>query len=119
MRAVEAVDHARRLVRTVLRARGRLGGARPAEIVAGELVRNACAHAAGPCLVTLRWDGRVLRIEVVDHTPDALPRGTGLGWSIVRELSTRRGVDVWSSHKRVWSEVAVAAHGAKRRLHNA
>jgi hypothetical protein len=110
--AVDAVRHARRLVRTVLRACGGLAGSSRAEIVAGELVRNACAHAVGPYRLTLICDGHVLRIEVVDCSPERAPHDRGLGWAIVSELSARRGIDVRRTEKRVWSEVPVAHHGS-------
>jgi anti-sigma regulatory factor (Ser/Thr protein kinase) len=56
-------------------------------LCASEVVANALEHAGGACEVTVRWDGRRLRVEVADRSRrapvllaagDELPSGRGL-----------------------------------------
>jgi anti-sigma regulatory factor (Ser/Thr protein kinase) len=68
----ECVAEARRHLRAFL------GTVRPpfdertadyAELATSELISNAVQHAPGPCALRLSADGRYLRIEVDDHSP--------------------------------------------------
>lgn len=86
-------------------------------LVADALLTNAFEHAAGPRRLRLSrsQDRRVVRVEVVDASPQLLPvlgrpdrhglRQRGL--LLVNRLSVHWGVLPRHDHKRVWSEVAV------------
>ena len=63
---------ARATLRTVLQVHGMRDLIETAELLAGELVTNACKYAPGPCLLDLVFDGDVVEITVWD-TDSTLP----------------------------------------------
>jgi len=83
-------------------------------LVCTELVSNAYDHARGPrdVRVELEAGGRVVRVEVDDGSPQALPapgrssagpfRGRGL--TLVERIASRWGVLNRGDHKTVWAE---------------
>ncbi|MFI9007822.1 ATP-binding protein [Actinosynnema sp. NPDC053489] len=84
-------------------------------LIADALLTNAFEHAAAPRRLRLsRGDGRVVRVEVHDASPELLPvlgrpggRGTrDRGLLLVNRLASRWGIDPGSGHKAVWGEVA-------------
>ncbi len=87
-----------------------------ARLLVSELVINAVTHAGTECELTLRSDGRSLRVEVSDHSHDLphvrdhLPQAiSGRGLRIVAELADEWGVDQESEGKTVWFELVPAA----------
>lgn len=78
-----------------------------------ELATNAVTHAQSPFRVVLAYDGRCVRIEVIDAGGElprilrASPEATaGRGMALVRDLSSRMGVARGPGRaKRVWSEL--------------
>ena len=93
-------------------------------LVCTELVSNAYDHARGPrdVRVALKAGGRVVRVEVDDSSPQALPapgRSTagsfrGRGLVLVERMASRWGVLSRGDHKTVWAEFSLdgAAHPA-------
>jgi anti-sigma regulatory factor (Ser/Thr protein kinase) len=85
-------------------------------LVCTELVSNAYDHAHGPrdVRVALRSGGRVVRVEVDDRSPQALPapgRSTagpfrGRGMILVEKMASRWGVLNGGDRKTVWAEFA-------------
>lgn len=85
----------------------------PAVLMANELVTNAIVHAASAFRLTLRSDGRVVRIEVQDQSP-AEPTVTpwsqvtthGRGMHLVGAMASAWGTDpVPGDGKVVWCEL--------------
>ena len=83
-------------------------------LIAAELVGNARRHAEGPWRMRLlRVDERqVLRVEVEDRSPSALPvlgrrddPNAGHGLLLVNRLSVHWGFDHHEDRKVVWAEV--------------
>jgi hypothetical protein len=102
-------------VRTTLRGWGWRTALADAEVVATELVTNACEHAGGDVEVRLTLDERDrLRIEVLDHKPDAIPvvrynhREGGYGLHIVEAVAIRWGFEPIGTRKSVWAELDLA-----------
>ncbi|WP_158850207.1 ATP-binding protein [Saccharothrix deserti] len=85
-------------------------------LIADALLTNAFEHALGPRRLRLSYpqDGRVVRVEVADGSPERLPvlgklGGLGVrhrGLLLVNRLSSRWGVDPHAAYKTVWGEVA-------------
>ncbi|MEU0815127.1 ATP-binding protein [Streptomyces mirabilis] len=114
---VEAVPAARD--RVVQRA-GRLGLALDKELandlklLTGELVANSVTHTRAACVVSVRWTGERLRVEVTDVEPTLLrpsqARSTdenGRGLFLVAALATEWGSETCPAGKRTWFELAV------------
>lgn len=83
-----------------------------AALLADELVANGVRHARTPMLVTARFDGRTLRVEVTDACPSPPVRlhvpvdaTSGRGLNLVAALSAGWGVDRHPNGKTVWFEV--------------
>lgn len=86
-------------------------------LVCTELVSNAYDHARGPrdVRVALQAGGRVVRVEVDDGSPQALPtpgqssagsfRGRGL--VLVERMASRWGVLHRGDRKTVWAEFSL------------
>lgn len=83
-------------------------------LIADALLTNAFEHADAPRRLRLsrRDDGRVVRVEVHDASPELLPvlgRPGSLrhrGLRLVNRLASRWGVDPLAGYKSVWGEVA-------------
>lgn len=83
-------------------------------LMVSELVTNACLHTrGGPVELRLSWDGRRLRVEVVDSSP-VLPvlrpyadpgRPGRHGLHVVARLARRWGCAPEGGGKLVWLEV--------------
>ncbi|TQM85173.1 hypothetical protein FHX81_7646 [Saccharothrix saharensis] len=83
-------------------------------LIADALLTNAFEHAIAPRLLRLSHrDGRIVRVEVHDASPELLPvlgkpggRGPrNRGLLLVNRLASRWGVDPGHSYKAVWGEV--------------
>ncbi|MFE2751632.1 ATP-binding protein [Actinosynnema sp. NPDC059335] len=82
-------------------------------LIADALVTNAFEHAGSPRRLRLsrRGDLRVVRVEVLDASPELLPvlgRPGSLrhrGLRLVNRLASRWGVDPRPEYKSVWGEV--------------
>ncbi|MEV8442403.1 ATP-binding protein [Actinosynnema sp. NPDC051121] len=83
-------------------------------LIADALLTNAFEHATAPRRLRLTHaDGRVVRVEVYDASPERLPvlgKPGGLGprhrgLLLVNRLASRWGVDPELSYKAVWGEV--------------
>jgi len=83
------------------------------QLAASELVTNVVLHARTPFSVTLAWDGRTLRCEVVDVTaappvPDPTPtvdQPTGRGLLLVSHIAHRWGYQPHGHGKSIWFEL--------------
>lgn len=81
-------------------------------LLVSELAANAVRHATTPFTVSLGCDGRLVRVEVADGSPD-LPVAqlppveavAGRGLMIVDALAERWGVEPSASGKTVWFEL--------------
>ncbi|MFD8980449.1 ATP-binding protein [Streptomyces sp. NPDC059564] len=88
-------------------------------LIVGELAANAVTHGRVPgrgFQVVLGWDGKVLRIEVVDTRRDRIPSRrdpdgsaeAGRGLVLVGALADRWGVEQGPPpYKAVWAELDV------------
>lgn len=117
--SVEAVPSAR--ARVVNRAR-RLGPPLGDELtddlrlLTGEVVANSITHTQGSCVVSVRWTGERLRVEVTDVEPtlvrpsraDAMDED-GRGLFLVDALATEWGSEPCTAGKTTWFELAVPA----------
>lgn len=81
-------------------------------LLVSELVTNAVHHARSAVELTLRTDGKAVRVEIRDDSPappvhqaftDDRLRGRGI--ALVDALSTRWGVEPVRDGKTVWFEV--------------
>ncbi|MBB4922080.1 anti-sigma regulatory factor (Ser/Thr protein kinase) [Kitasatospora kifunensis] len=86
---------------------------RDVELCAGELLANAVEHTKARCMVTVRWTGLRLRVEVADTSlrlpdpdmaPDVITGGRGL--CLVAGLAHSWGWSPAGAGKVVWFEVA-------------
>jgi anti-sigma regulatory factor (Ser/Thr protein kinase) len=109
-----SVSDARHFVRTTLVDWGWRTALADAEIVATELVTNACEHAAGDVEVRLGLDNEQLRIEVLDNKPDAPPiirydhHHRGYGLHIVEAIAITWGFETVATRKSVWALLDLA-----------
>ncbi|MER7779955.1 ATP-binding protein [Streptomyces sp. NPDC096191] len=86
-----------------------------AELLVSELITNAIRHGAGPPLIRLTWNGRLLRIAVSDYS-DRRPRMRvtqstepgGFGMQLLELLAHRWGVTPRHPGKTVWAELSFA-----------
>jgi anti-sigma regulatory factor (Ser/Thr protein kinase) len=93
-----------------------------AVLVVDELVSNAHQHGQAPraCRLAFSGEGRHLRVEVDDASPDQ-PRirtadeSGGRGLVLVDRLATRWGVTYHAHTKTVWAELALDHAGSSRR----
>jgi anti-sigma regulatory factor (Ser/Thr protein kinase) len=83
-----------------------------AELVVSELVGNAVEHGGGTAELALSLRDDVLRVDVVDHSPD-MPvvlspepvEDRHRGLLIVSALSAKWGTDLIGAGKSVWAEL--------------
>ncbi|MGI5391305.1 SpoIIE family protein phosphatase [Streptomyces sp. CA-251251] len=115
-RLPEAVRHARRFTRRVLRAWGV-----PDEdidgvlLVVSELVTNALVHTDGQVRLDLTLINGRLRVAVADASPRTPAKPTSIGWEatggrgilLVEAMSATWGTLPVSGGKQVWSEIPV------------
>jgi anti-sigma regulatory factor (Ser/Thr protein kinase) len=106
---------ARHFAERQLREWGLMGLADRARLLVSELVINAVTHAGTEARLILRSDGRTLRVEVSDLSPELplvggyLPRmPSGRGLRIVDELADEWGVEQRPEGKTVWFELVPA-----------
>ncbi|MDQ0809285.1 anti-sigma regulatory factor (Ser/Thr protein kinase)/PAS domain-containing protein [Streptomyces sp. B3I7] len=112
-RVPEAVRHARRYTRRVLRTWGLTEEADTALLVVSELVTNALVHTDGPVRLDLTLVNHRLRIAVADSSPRTPIKPTGLGWEatggrgilLVEAMSAAWGSVPASGGKQVWAEL--------------
>jgi anti-sigma regulatory factor (Ser/Thr protein kinase)/PAS domain-containing protein len=112
-RVPEAVRHARRYTRRVLRSWGLAEEADAALLVVSELVTNALVHTDGPVRLDLTLVNHRLRIAVADSSPRTPIKPTGLGWEatggrgilLVEAMSAAWGSVPASGGKQVWAEL--------------
>lgn len=107
-----SVPDARCWVRKELEGLDLLHRRRVVELLTTEMVSNVVMHVGEPFELRMRFDGEMIRVEVADTSPslpyqtDAGPDAvSGRGFSIVRKLSRRCGVDSRTEGKVVWFEV--------------
>ncbi|MDQ0577986.1 ATP-binding protein [Streptomyces rishiriensis] len=85
------------------------------ELLVSELITNAIRHGAGPPLIRLTWNGRLLRIAVSDDS-DRWPRMRatersepgGFGMQLLEQLAQRWGVTPRHPGKTVWADLSSA-----------
>ncbi|RSN18773.1 ATP-binding protein [Streptomyces sp. WAC 01325] len=115
--SVEAVSSAR--IRVVSRAQ-RLGlllddeFANDLRLLTGEVVANAITHTQAACVVSVRWTGERLRVEVTDVEPTLVRPShadmmdeSGRGLFLVDALAVKWGSEPCAAGKRTWFELAV------------
>lgn len=86
-----------------------------AELLVSEMITNAIRHGAGPPLIRITWNGRLLRIAVSDYS-DRWPRMRvtkntepgGFGMQLLERLAHRWGVAPRHPGKTVWAELSLA-----------
>ncbi|WP_406011041.1 ATP-binding protein [Streptomyces sp. NBC_00637] len=94
----------------------RHGMIQTAELLVSELITNAIRHGAGPPLIRLTWNGRLLRIAVSDDS-DLRPRiraakntePGGFGMQLLERLAQCWGVSARHPGKTVWAELSLDA----------
>lgn len=110
----ESAGLARSLVERTLRAWDCVELVEDALIVASELVANVVRHARTEARLNIRRDPSSIRIAVFDTSPrpavvrevrDPMIGDGGRGLVIVRELSSRWGVDHHDGGKTVWADL--------------
>lgn len=117
--SVEAVPAAR--ARVVHRAQ-RLGLALDEELtndlrlLTGEVIANSVTHTQAACVVSVRWTGDRLRVEVTDSDPTLVGPSrakamdeNGRGLFLVAALATAWGSQPCVAGKNTWFELAVPA----------
>ncbi|GAA0465658.1 SpoIIE family protein phosphatase [Streptomyces sp. NPDC046215] len=118
----EALQAARQMIRTAVRAWGARERSDEIELVADELVTNALLHTDGAAVVTIRMlPGRERRVRVeVEDKSSALPRRrepgeagvSGRGLLLVDRLADVWGVEPRGTGKAVWCEFVVPGRHA-------
>jgi anti-sigma regulatory factor (Ser/Thr protein kinase) len=81
-------------------------------LCASEVVTNAVVHAGTLSHITVDCEDDLVRVEVVDGSPQSLPEArdpapsspSGRGMRLVAALADRWGVEVERSQKCVWFE---------------
>ena len=112
-----AAGLARRAVIGFLTDRGLVDVVDDSELLVSELVTNAVQHARAPLGLRLTWTADVVRVEIRDGSPGALPlpRETGeaeldgRGMTVVGRLADRWGWDRDADGKTVWAELLAPA----------
>lgn len=82
-------------------------------LVVSELATNAVLHAKSAFCVRVISDDRLVRVEVVDESPELPTRrrfdpsaASGRGLAIIEKVAARWGVTPEGSGKQVWVELA-------------
>lgn len=117
-RLPDAVMHARRFTARTLRSWGVSEEVDAVQLVVSELVTNAVVHTMGDVRLDLTLAGDRLRVAVTDTLPRAPAKPTTVDWEatggrgllLVEAMSEAWGSVPVGGGKRVWSEIAVAAH---------
>ncbi|WP_369264645.1 SpoIIE family protein phosphatase [Streptomyces sp. R35] len=112
-RVPEAVRHARRYTKRVMRAWGVSDDLDAVLLVVSELVTNALVHTDGQVRLDLTLINHRLRISVADNSPRTPVKPTNLGWEatggrgifLVEAMSAAWGTVPVSGGKQVWSDV--------------
>ncbi|MFF4802303.1 ATP-binding protein [Streptomyces sp. NPDC001351] len=90
-------------------------------LLTGEVVANSVTHAQSACVVSVRWTGERLRVEVTDAEPNLVRPSkadviseSGRGLFLVDTLATEWGSEPCTAGKKTWFELAVptSADGA-------
>lgn len=106
--------HARRFIRSCLHRTGSEALTSAAELLISEVVTNAVVHTdSSECTIEVVVDDLVVRVEVEDSAPGALPRLLapddelfgGRGLHIVDATARRWGWEVGALTKLVWFEL--------------
>jgi anti-sigma regulatory factor (Ser/Thr protein kinase) len=113
---LRSAAEARRFAERTLSQWGCAALVEPARLLVSELVVNAVIHARTEAVLTLRFDGEVLRVEVVDGST-ARPRRreysptatTGRGLMILDAVADHWGVEVGDRSKTVWFDLAASS----------
>ncbi|MFE1325975.1 SpoIIE family protein phosphatase [Streptomyces sp. NPDC058741] len=114
-RVPQAVGHARRFARRILRSWGVTDEYDAALVVVSELVTNALVHTDGRVRMDLTLINHRLRIAVADASPRTPVRPTGISWEatggrgvlLVEALSATWGTLPVSGGKQVWAELVL------------
>ncbi|WAU83535.1 SpoIIE family protein phosphatase [Streptomyces sp. Qhu-G9] len=112
-RVPEAVRHARRFTRRILRVWGAAEDADAILLVVSELVTNALVHTDGQVRLDLTLINNRLRVAVADVSPRTPIKPTSIGWEatggrgilLVEALSATWGTVPVSGGKQVWAEL--------------
>ncbi|MBV1936144.1 SpoIIE family protein phosphatase [Streptomyces sp. BV286] len=112
-RVPEAVRHARRFTRRILRVWGAAEDADAVLLVVSELVTNALVHTDGQVRLDLTLINNRLRVAVADVSPRTPIKPTSIGWEatggrgilLVEALSATWGTVPVSGGKQVWAEL--------------
>ncbi|MHC3467181.1 SpoIIE family protein phosphatase [Streptomyces sp. 7R007] len=116
-RVPEAVGHARRYTRRVLRTWGVSRDDLDAVLlIVSELVTNALVHTDGRVRLDLTLVNHRLRVSVADSSPRTPAKPTSIGWEatggrgilLVEAMSVAWGTVPVSGGKQVWAEVALS-----------
>jgi anti-sigma regulatory factor (Ser/Thr protein kinase) len=114
-RVPQAVGHARRYTRRVLRAWGVEAEADAVLLVVSELVTNALVHTDGKVRLDLTLLADRLRVAVADASPRTPRKPPSIGWEatggrgilLVEAMSSAWGTVPVSGGKQVWAEVPI------------
>ncbi|MEU1477370.1 ATP-binding protein [Streptomyces sp. NPDC005760] len=89
-------------------------------LLTGEVVANSVTHTQAECVVSVRWTGERLRVEVTDADPTlvrpsqaAAMDENGRGLFLVDALATKWGSEPCAAGKKTWFELAVPASVAR------
>ncbi|WNM33060.1 SpoIIE family protein phosphatase [Streptomyces sp. Li-HN-5-11] len=112
-RVPEAVRHARRFTRRVLRSWEVTEEADTILLVVSELVTNALVHTDGPVRLDLTLMNHRMRVAVADTSPRTPVKPTSIGWEatggrgilLVEAVSAAWGTLPVSGGKQVWAEI--------------
>jgi anti-sigma regulatory factor (Ser/Thr protein kinase) len=112
-RVPEAVRHARRFTRRVLRSWEVTEEAAAILLVVSELVTNALVHTDGPVRLDLTLMNHRMRVAVADTSPRTPVKPTSIGWEatggrgilLVEAVSAAWGTLPVSGGKQVWAEI--------------
>ncbi|MFC8194838.1 SpoIIE family protein phosphatase [Streptomyces sp. NPDC060006] len=119
-RVPEAVRHARRFTRRILRVWGAAEDADAVLLVVSELVTNALVHTDGQVRLDLTLINNRLRVAVADVSPRTPIKPTSIGWEatggrgilLVEALSATWGTVPVSGGKQVWAELPLSGPAA-------